>query len=115
MTYNDIFSKHIEMDVEPEEMDSSKSSCDVVIDDSVKLYLQQIGKISLLNAEEEQKTAKIIKEGSKTQSLEARKRLINANLRLVVSIAKKYTNRGLSFLDLIQEGNLGLTRSIPRA
>jgi len=77
-------------------------------DDSVKLYLQQIGKYPLLTVEEELSIAKEINE---TQSLEARKNLVNANLRLVVSVAKKYIGRGLSFLDLIQEGNMGLIRA----
>lgn len=80
----------------------------VVADDSVKIYLQQIGKIPLLNYEEEIEIAKQIKE---KKSLAAREKLINANLRLVVSIAKKYIGRGLSFLDLIQEGNLGLMKA----
>ena len=80
----------------------------VVADDSVKIYLQQIGKIPLLSFEEEIEIAKQIKE---KKSLEAREKLINANLRLVVSIAKKYIGRGLSFLDLIQEGNLGLMKA----
>lgn len=77
-------------------------------DDSVKIYLQQIGKIKLLSSEEELEVAKKIKEEN---SEEAKVRLINANLRLVVSIAKKYIGRGLSFLDLIQEGNMGLMRA----
>lgn len=79
-----------------------------VADDSVKIYLQQIGKIKLLKPEEEIEVAKKIKE---TNSESAKKTLINANLRLVVSIAKKYIGRGLSFLDLIQEGNMGLMRA----
>ena len=77
-------------------------------DDSVRIYLQQIGKIPLLSAQEELEVAKNIYE---TQSEIARKVLINANLRLVVSIAKKYIGRGLSFLDLIQEGNMGLIKA----
>ena len=77
-------------------------------DDSVKVYLQQIGKIKLLSFEEELKVAKEIKENN---SQKAKEILINANLRLVVSIAKKYIGRGLSFLDLIQEGNLGLMKA----
>ena len=77
-------------------------------DDSVKVYLQQIGKIPLLSFEDELKIAKEIKENN---SQKARELLINANLRLVVSIAKKYIGRGLSFLDLIQEGNLGLMKA----
>lgn len=79
-----------------------------IADDSVKIYLQQIGKIKLLKADEEVEIAKKIKE---TNSEEAKKILVNANLRLVVSIAKKYIGRGLSFLDLIQEGNMGLMRA----
>ena len=77
-------------------------------DDSVKIYLQQIGKIKLLSNEEELEVAKKIKEEN---SELAKKILVNANLRLVVSIAKKYIGRGLSFLDLIQEGNMGLMRA----
>ena len=77
-------------------------------DDSVKIYLQQIGKIKLLSNEEELEVAKKIKEENSEQ---AKKILVNANLRLVVSIAKKYIGRGLSFLDLIQEGNMGLMRA----
>jgi len=80
----------------------------ITADDSVKIYLQQIGKIPLLSFEEELETARQIKENN---SQKARETLINANLRLVVSIAKKYIGRGLSFLDLIQEGNLGLMKA----
>jgi RNA polymerase primary sigma factor len=76
-------------------------------DDSVKIYLQQIGKVKLLNSEEEIELAKRIAEGDEV----AKAQLVKANLRLVVSIAKKYIGRGLSFLDLIQEGNLGLIRA----
>ncbi len=77
-------------------------------DDSVKIYLQQIGKIPLLTPEEELEIAKDIKHNN---SQEAKDNLVRANLRLVVSIAKKYIGRGLSFLDLIQEGNMGLMRA----
>ena len=79
-----------------------------VSDDSVKIYLQQIGKIHLLNAEQELEVAKRIMEGKGKDREKAVTELVNANLRLVVSIAKKYIGRGLSFLDLIQEGNMGL-------
>ncbi len=79
-----------------------------IADDSVKIYLQQIGKIKLLSNEEELEIAKKIKNEN---SQAAKKILVNANLRLVVSIAKKYIGRGLSFLDLIQEGNMGLMRA----
>ena len=77
-------------------------------DDSVKIYLQQIGKIPLLTPELELEIAKQIKHNN---SQEAKDSLISANLRLVVSIAKKYIGRGLSFLDLIQEGNMGLMKA----
>ena len=96
----------IMMAVEEPKVPETQSSA--VADDSVKIYLQQIGKIKLLSAEEELEVAKKIKEKNSEQ---AKKVLINANLRLVVSIAKKYIGRGLSFLDLIQEGNMGLMRA----
>lgn len=76
-------------------------------DDSVKIYLQQIGKVKLLSTAEEVELARRIAEGDE----QAKAQLVKANLRLVVSIAKKYIGRGLSFLDLIQEGNLGLIRA----
>ena len=91
-----------------EEPKTQESLNSVNSDDSVRIYLQQIGKIPLLSPEEELEVAKKIYE---TQSEIARKVLINANLRLVVSIAKKYIGRGLSFLDLIQEGNMGLIKA----
>lgn len=80
-------------------------------DDSVKIYLQQIGKIPLLSSDEEIEIAKKIKENNCEFSKNI---LVNANLRLVVSIAKKYIGRGLSFLDLIQEGNIGLMKAAER-
>ena len=92
--------------VEEPKVPETQSSA--VADDSVKIYLQQIGKIKLLTSDEELEVAKKIKENNSEQ---AKKVLVNANLRLVVSIAKKYIGRGLSFLDLIQEGNMGLMRA----
>ena len=93
---------------------SSKSPTDILetatvrgsADDSVKMYLQEIGKVPLLSTQEEIDLARKIAEGDE----KAKGLLVRANLRLVVSIAKKYIGRGLSFLDLIQEGNLGLIR-----
>ncbi len=76
-------------------------------DDSVKMYLREIGRVPLLNAKQEIELARRIKEGD----IQAKRTLVRHNLRLVVSIAKKYINRGLPFLDLIQEGNLGLIRA----
>ena len=81
-----------------------------VTDDPVKTYLKEIGRIPLLSAEEETELAKRCME----MDPEAKKRLSEANLRLVVSIAKRYSNRGLSFLDLIQEGNLGLIKAVDK-
>lgn len=78
--------------------------------DPVKMYLREIGRIPLLNAEQEKTAAKAYMEGSK----EAKDLLINSNLRLVVSIAKKYVGRGLPFLDLIQEGNCGLIKAVEK-
>ena len=103
---NDIASSN---DEEEENQNNFKEDYkSIVADDSVKIYLQQIGKIPLLSFEDELEVARQIKEN---HSQKAREILINANLRLVVSIAKKYIGRGLSFLDLIQEGNLGLMKA----
>lgn len=88
-----------------------ESLASVNSDDSVKIYLQQIGKIPLLSGEQELELAKKIYD---TQDEFSKNLLVNANLRLVVSIAKKYIGRGLSFLDLIQEGNLGLMKAAGR-
>ncbi|AAM24949.1 DNA-directed RNA polymerase sigma subunits (sigma70/sigma32) [Caldanaerobacter subterraneus subsp. tengcongensis MB4] len=82
----------------------------VSIDDPVRMYLKEIGKIPLLTPEEEIELAKRIEQGDE----EAKKRLIEANLRLVVSIAKRYVGRGMLFLDLIQEGNLGLLKAVEK-
>ncbi|MGN0165187.1 MAG: RNA polymerase sigma factor RpoD [Lachnospiraceae bacterium] len=79
----------------------------ISIDDPVRMYLKEIGKVPLLTADEEVELAKRIQNGDK----EAKKRLEEANLRLVVSIAKRYVGRGMQFLDLIQEGNLGLIKA----
>ena len=78
--------------------------------DSVRMYLKEIGKVDLINFEKEVELAKLIENGSDM----ARADLINANLRLVVSIAKKYIGRGLTFLDLVQEGNQGLMRAVEK-
>lgn len=81
-----------------------------IANDSIRLYLCEIGKVPLLTAREEVDLARRIKKGDQT----AKKQLAEANLRLVVSIAKKYIGRGLSFLDLIQEGNMGLFRAVEK-
>ena len=89
---------------------NSFSIGDVKVSDSVKMYLKEIGKVDLLSSEEEIELAKRIVEGDES----AKKRLISANLRLVVSIAKHYVGRGMQFLDLIQEGNMGLIKAVEK-
>ena len=88
----------------------SKMLTDVSVDDSVKLYLRDIGRQPLLTAEEEVELAKRTAEGDKA----AKNKLAEANLRLVVNIAKKYISRGMTFLDLIQEGNTGLMKAVEK-
>lgn len=88
----------------------AKMMTEVNIDDSVKMYLKDIGKVPLLTASEELDLAKRMEAGDE----EAKKQLINANLRLVVSIAKRHVGRGMQFLDLIQEGNLGLMKAVDK-
>ncbi|MBQ9405077.1 MAG: RNA polymerase sigma factor RpoD [Synergistaceae bacterium] len=83
---------------------------DIPLTDPVRMYLREIGKVSLLTAAEEVELAQRMEKGDVT----AKQRLIDANLRLVVSIAKKYIGRGMLFLDLIQEGNLGLIRAVEK-
>lgn len=87
-----------------------KIMSEVNIDDSVKMYLKDIGRVPLLTAQEELELAERMTNGDE----EAKKKLINANLRLVVSIAKRYVGRGMQFLDLIQEGNLGLMKAVDK-
>ena len=94
-------------EIDPNDLDIPKN---VVIDDPVRLYLREIGRIKLLSANEEIELARKILEGG-TPGAIAKRKLVQANLRLVVSIAKKYVGRGMLFLDLIQEGNLGLIRA----
>ena len=83
---------------------------DIPLTDPVRMYLREIGKVSLLTAEEEVVLAQKMEEGD----IKSKQKLIDANLRLVVSIAKKYIGRGMLFLDLIQEGNLGLIRAVEK-
>ena len=80
------------------------------VDDTVRMYLREIGRFPLLTGEEEVVLAKRVKVGERA----AKHKLVNSNLRLVVSIAKKYTGRGMLFLDLVQEGNLGLIRAVEK-
>jgi RNA polymerase primary sigma factor len=88
---------------------------DELIEDSVKLYLKEIGRIPLLSLDEEKFVTRIIKSSTNEKEVEqAKERLIRSNLRLVVSIAKKYINRGVDFLDLLQEGTIGLIKAVEK-
>ena len=98
-----------DVDIVEEEIDLSVPE-GIAIDDPVRMYLKEIGKVPLLSSEEEMELAKKIEEGSQY----AKKKLAEANLRLVVSIAKRYVGRGMLFLDLIQEGNLGLIKAVEK-
>ncbi len=86
----------------------------VSIEDPVRMYLKEIGKVPLLSAEEEVELAQQMENGDEETKEEAKKKLAEANLRLVVSIAKRYVGRGMLFLDLIQEGNLGLIKAVEK-
>ena len=98
-----------DVDIIEEEIDLSVPE-GIAIDDPVRMYLKEIGKVPLLSSEEEMELAKQIEAGSQY----AKKKLAEANLRLVVSIAKRYVGRGMLFLDLIQEGNLGLIKAVEK-
>ncbi|MGH7612176.1 MAG: sigma-70 family RNA polymerase sigma factor, partial [Candidatus Dormibacteria bacterium] len=139
LTPNEILDPFPELDADPDQMerlfalfremgiavsdsdkdfDSEESDEDILapeadavsLDDPVRMYLKEIGRVSLLKAEDEVYLAKLIEQGDE----DAKHRLTEANLRLVVSIAKKYIGRGMSFLDLIQEGNMGLIRAVEK-
>lgn len=105
-----------DLDQELEEIQSNEEEIDLTVpegiglDDPVRMYLKEIGKVPLLSAQEEIKLAQRMNNGDEA----AKKRLAEANLRLVVSIAKRYVGRGMLFLDLIQEGNLGLIKAVEK-
>ncbi len=112
---DDLFSEDFNPDEETEEVidldfDSIVASDSVKVNDPVKMYLKEIGRVKLLSGEEEIELAKKILQGDQ----DAKDELIKANLRLVVSIAKHYVGRGMQFLDLIQEGNLGLIKAVEK-
>lgn len=112
--FNKEFDKDPDVEAEDEEEDVSKLDLSIPkgisIDDPVRMYLKEIGKIPLLSAEEEIDLAEKMGYGDEI----AKKKLVEANLRLVVSIAKRYVGRGMLFLDLIQEGNLGLIKAVEK-
>ncbi len=108
LEYDEEIAEVLESVSDPKVQETLQS---ITSDDSVRLYMQQIGKIPMLTQEEEHSIAKRIHE--KKDEI-AKNILVNANLRLVVSIAKRYVGRGLTFLDLIQEGNLGLMKAVNR-
>ena len=112
--FNKEFNKDPDIEAEDEEEDVSKLDLSIPkgisIDDPVRMYLKEIGKIPLLSAEEEIDLAEKMGYGDEI----AKKKLVEANLRLVVSIAKRYVGRGMLFLDLIQEGNLGLIKAVEK-
>jgi RNA polymerase primary sigma factor len=136
--HDDHYEVDFDMDVSDEDMDFSEEEEEeeperaaepvpdfdnsVAIDDPVKMYLKEIGALKLLDREEEVKLAKTVARGSaedateedKKAAKDAKQELADRNLRLVVSIAKKYLGRGLQFLDLIQEGNLGLLKAVDK-
>ncbi len=100
----------LDNDIEEEDEDSIYIPEGTNFDDPVKMYLKEIGKVPLLSLEEEIELAKKMEQGDS----EAKKKLAESNLRLVVSIAKRYVGRGMMFLDLIQEGNLGLIKAVDK-
>jgi RNA polymerase primary sigma factor len=109
MTGVEIIGEVTDNDTDVEEIDLSVPE-GIAIDDPVRMYLKEIGKVPLLSSEQEITYAREIEEGNQ----KAKKKLAEANLRLVVSIAKRYVGRGMLFLDLIQEGNLGLIKAVEK-
>lgn len=97
-------------EISKEELDDTKAPAGVKINDPVRMYLKEIGRVSLLTADQEVELALRIEKGDPR----ARQELAEANLRLVVSIAKRYVGRGMQFLDLIQEGNMGLMKAVEK-
>lgn len=109
-TLDELADEEIEEIPKDKNLDLALSTEGIAIDDPVKVYLKEIGRVPLLTSDEEIELAKRMAEGDPA----ARKRLSEANLRLVVSIAKRYVGRGMQFLDLIQEGNLGLIKAVEK-
>ena len=106
----DTASRDSDISLNADDLELSLSTEGIAIDDPVKIYLKEIGRVPLLSMEEEKQLAERMAQGDTN----AKKRLCEANLRLVVSIAKKFVGRGMQFLDLIQEGNLGLLKAVEK-
>ncbi|MBQ1956137.1 MAG: sigma-70 family RNA polymerase sigma factor, partial [Clostridia bacterium] len=110
----DLIGEPVELDsveeISPEELTDASLMENFATDDHVRMYLKEIGKVDLLSSDVETELARRMSEGD----VEAKKKLVEANLRLVVSIAKRYMGRGMHFLDLIQEGNLGLIKAVEK-
>ncbi len=106
----DILGNLNDSDLDENDIDLSNLPDGISIDDPVRMYLKEIGKVPLLSADQEIELARRMEQGDQ----EAKKKLAEANLRLVVSIAKRYVGRGMLFLDLIQEGNLGLIKAVEK-
>ena len=115
--YKDLKAEYVDniefIDIERENINEEPKTFNSISndDDILQMYLKDIGKIKLLNTKEEKALGKQIKEGQPTQSDIAKRKLVQANLRLVVSIAKKYIGQGVLFMDLVQEGSLGLIKA----
>ena len=115
--YKDLKTEYVDniefIDIERENINEEPKTFNSISndDDILQMYLKDIGKIKLLNTKEEKALGKQIKEGQPTQSDIAKRKLVQANLRLVVSIAKKYIGQGVLFMDLVQEGSLGLIKA----
>ncbi len=114
--YRDLKTDYIDnievLDIEHDAIDEPKTFNSIFNDDDIlQMYLKDVGKIKLLNTNEEKVLGKQIKEGNLSQANIAKRKLVQANLRLVVSIAKKYIGQGVLFMDLVQEGSLGLIKA----
>ncbi len=107
-----LFDNFLEDEEEQEEIKTFSTIANK--DEILQMYLKDIGRIKLLNKNSEMALGKVIKEGSRKEAQIAKKKLVQANLRLVVSIAKKYTGQGILFMDLVQEGSLGLIKAAQR-
>ena len=109
-----INENHVEEEEEEIDLEDLSVPAGIRTNDPVRMYLKEIGKVPLLSKEKELELSKIIETGTEAEKEQAKKDLAEANLRLVVSIAKRYVGRGMLFLDLIQEGNMGLIKAVEK-